>query len=206
MKLILLIATFVTLTSCAQGVKQENKVLIDPNAQRLNDSAVALASTSNHDKKLEAVKLLDKATEIQPDYYLAHWNKMAYQNELGLTKDAFLTLKKLEELRPEYPDLKVIAGIFLELNKDSLKARNKFLEADKIYQAILDTLSKGADPYQTTLMNKAVNLKFLGREKEGNEILAGIQQGQTDENLRGMIEEFIRMSRRELMESFKSPK
>lgn len=203
MKQTIFILTILTFISCG---KQKSESQIDGRAIDLNNKGIELAMTFNNDSIKKAIQLFDQATKIESEYYLAYWNKLIYQNQLGQKDEAFETLKKLEELRPNNPDLKVTAGVFIELNGDSILARQKFLEADQIYKNIIDTLTRKTDPYQTTLTNKAVNLKFLGQEDEANKILKTVKTEISNENLKEMIENFISMTRTELLENFKAGK
>lgn len=206
MKQVIYILAILTFISCGQTENKKEKNQVDERAKELNNKGMELTMTFNNDSILKAIELFDQATEIQPDFYLAHWNKFVFQNQLGQTSEAFETLKKLEAIRPNNPDLKVTAGVLIELNGDSLSARQKFLHADKIYTTILDTLTSETDPQKMTLMNKAVNLKFLGREDEGNKILEDIKAETKNENLKEMFETFIRMTRKELIDNFKTTK
>ncbi len=206
MKQIFYILTIMVFISCGHPDKKVEKFQIDKKAKELNNQGVELAMTFNNDSILEAIRLFDQATNIQPDYYLAYWNKFVYQNQLGLTSNAFETLKILEKLKPRNPDLKVTAGIFIELSGDSVKAREKFIQADQIYTTMLDTLSTEADPFQTIMTNKAVNLKLLGRENEGNKILKDISSKISDENFKELIDNFTKMTRKELIENIKQRK
>ncbi len=206
MKQVINILTVLTFISCGQTKNKKEKNQVDERAKELNNKGIELAMTFNNDSILKAIELFDLAIELQPDYYLAHWNKFVYQNQLGQKSEAFETLKKLETIRPNNPDLKATAGVFIELSGDSLTARQKFLHADQIYTIILDTLTNKTDPHKMTLMNKAVNLKFLGREDEGNKILEDIKAETDDENLKEMFESFIRMTRKELIDNFKTTK
>ena len=153
MKQVIYILTILTSISCGQTENKKEKNQVDERAKELNNRAIELTMTFNNDSILKAIELFDQATELQPDYYLAHWNKFVFQNQLGQTSEAFETLKKLETIRPNNPDLKVTAGVLIELNGDSLSARRKFLQADKIYTTILDTLTSETDPQKMTLMN-----------------------------------------------------
>lgn len=206
MKQVIYILTILTFISCGQTENKKEKNLVDERAKELNNRGIELTMTYNNDSILKAIDYFNQATELQPDFYLAHWNKFVYQNQLGQITEAFETLKKLETIRPNNPDLKATAGVFIELSGDSLTARQKFLKADQIYMSILDTLTNETDPQKMTLMNKAVNLKFLGREDEGNKILEDIKAETKDENLKEMFETFIRMTRKELIDNFKTTK
>ena len=203
MKLVFYLLALLTFISCGQTEKRKEKYKVDLKAQELNNRGVKLALTLNEDSILKAISMLDQATKIQPDYYLAHWNKFIYQNQLGLTKDALTTLKDLEKLTPENPDWKVELGIFMEVNGDSLKAREKYVEADRLYKSILDTLTSKTEPYQMILTNRAVNLKLLGYENEGDKILKEISSKQADTTLKELFECFVTLTRKELIENFK---
>lgn len=198
--------TVLTFISCGQTGNNEEKNQVDERAKELNNRGIELTMNFNNDSILKAIELFDQATALQPDFYLAYWNKFVYQNQLGQKSEAFETLKKLETISPNNPDLKATAGVFIELSGDSLAARQKFLQADQIYTSILDTLTNKTDPQKMTLMNKAVNLKFLGLEDEGNKILENIKAETNDENLKEMFETFIRMTRKELIDNFKTTK
>ena len=66
-------------SSCAQQDKSGH--IVDPAAKKLNDSAVSIAMHSYEYSK--AVDILDKATQIDSDYFGAYKNKMGFQ---GLVK------------------------------------------------------------------------------------------------------------------------
>jgi tetratricopeptide (TPR) repeat protein len=206
MRQVFYILTILTFISCGETKKKEEANQIDKRAIELNDKGIELAMTFDNDSIKKAIELFDQATKIEPDYYLAYWNKLVFQNHLGQKTEAFKTINKLENIRPNNPDLKVTKGVLIELNGDSLSARQKFLQADKIYTSILDTLTNKTDPQKMTLMNKAVNLKFLGREDEGNKILEDIKTETKEENLKEMFETLIRMTRKELIDNFKPTK
>lgn len=133
MKQIVYLLTILTFIACGHTEKQKEESQIDAKAIELNDKGIELVMTFDKDSIAKAIELFDQATKIDSNYYLAYWNKCVYQNKLGRRNDALKTLQKLEELKPTNPDLKVTAGIILELNGDSLSARQKFLEADKFY-------------------------------------------------------------------------
>lgn len=206
MRQVFYILTILTFISCGETKKKGEANQIDKRAIELNDKGIELAMTFDNDSIKKAIELFDQATKIEPDYYLAYWNKLVFQNHLGQKTEAFETINKLENIRPNNPDLKVTTGVLIELNGDSLSARQKFLQADKIYTSILDTLTNKTDPQKMTLMNKAVNLKFLGREDEGNKILEDIKTETKEENLKEMFETLIRMTRKELIDNFKPTK
>lgn len=202
MKLIFFIWSLFIFLACSTNEKNiydsENK----KKAIELNNKGIELASNLNADSIEKAIELFNQATQLDPDYYLAYWNKYVYQNQLGKKKDALETLTKLEDLKPNNADLKVTAGIFLELNGDSLSARQKFLVAEELYFKTLDTVELNSNTYYSILTNKAVNLKYLGQNDEANKLLIKVKNETNEESLKEMTTYFISLSRKELLKSF----
>jgi len=141
-------------------------------ATLLNDSAVTMSFWGDTAKVMEAIKLLNEATDIQPDYYSAYWNKLMFQRQLGLMDDAFATLKVMEQIRSKNPDLKTMLGTFYEQYKqDTIQAMVKYREADLLYKSILDTITPNSLSYQSIITSYALNLKMLGKNFEADSIL-----------------------------------
>lgn len=157
------------LLGCNSKTKRDN---CNKQVRQLNDSAVAIGSLGDTTKIMVAIELLNKVIAMKPDYYLAYWNKLTFQYRLGLMDDAFATLKSMEQINPENPDLKTMIGAFLEQNKkDSIQAMTKYKEADLLYKNILDTISPNCLSYQFTMINYILNLKLLGENFDADSIL-----------------------------------
>lgn len=155
MKIKLHIYSFITscllLLSCNSKSEKDN---FNKQVRQLNDSAVAIGSLGDTAKIMVAIELLNKVIAMKPDYYSAYWNKLAFQYRLGLLDDAFATLKSMEQINPESPELKTMIGAFLEQNKKaSIQAMTKYKEADLLYKNILDTISPNCLSYQSTMIN-----------------------------------------------------
>ncbi|MDR1679191.1 MAG: hypothetical protein LBR81_05365 [Prevotellaceae bacterium] len=179
------------------GTNTQNK------AQQLNDSAVSMSLLGDTAKVTAAIELLNKATAMQSDYYVAYWNKLIFQRQLGLMDDAFSTLKIMEQLNPENPDLKTMLGsVYEKYKKDTIQAVNKYKEADLLYKSILDTLSSESISYQNMLINYAINTKLLGQENNAKTILTSIIQDSNNEDFNELIDaSLVRKTRIELLES-----
>jgi tetratricopeptide (TPR) repeat protein len=204
MKQIICILTILIFFSCGRIENKRSDNKVDIKAKELNDKGVELAMSFQNDSIKRAIELFNQAIDLQPDFYLAYWNKFVFQNQLGQKSEAFETLKKLETLKPNNPELLVTTGIFIELRGDSSTARQKFLKADQIYTSIIDTLSQKTVTYQMTLTSKAVNMKFLGQEDEANKIFENVISQNSNSNLKEMSEKLKTMTRKELMENFNS--
>lgn len=172
---------FFLLFSACNSKAQEHHY--NERAKQLNDSAVAMSLLGDTAKVITAIELLNEATDIQPDYYLAYCNKLIFQRQLGLIDDAFSTLKAMEQLNPKNPDLKTMFGILYEQYKqDTIQAKVKYSEADLLYKSILDTINSNSLSYQSIITNYAFNLKLLGKNFEADSILYSFIQNYYDEN------------------------
>lgn len=110
------------------------------------------------------------------------------------------TLSVLEKENPANPNLKMISGVFYELEvKDTLKARNKFIEARTIYISILDTISNENVNKKDFLMNKAISDIFLRDEIVGRKIIQELYENEIREDLKEMFYYYLNRSREELL-------
>ncbi len=162
------IISFLLFFGCSSKAREHN---YHKNARQLNDSAVKIASFGDTIKIMHAIELLNEAIDIKPDYYLAYWNKLIFQRQLGLMDDAFATLKAIEEISPKNPYIKTMLGVFYEQNKkDTTEAMVKYKEADLLYKSIFDSNTDSLS-YPSMLTNYTLNLKMLGRDFEADSIL-----------------------------------
>jgi len=178
---------------------QIKQASIRKEAIELNNIALALAQKDEKDSVLKAIELFDSAIKIQPDYFYAHWNKMAYQNQLGLYSDGYMTLQELEKIAPQNAFFKTMDGAYLDRNGDSLGAVDKYNEAEKLFVGYLDTLTY--DPQSTNETNRAINLKLLGKDEKANEILKKIEKELTEPSLKEHVQTLILSTRRDLLYS-----
>lgn len=181
----------------------ENKAEAERQAKLLTDSAMSIVSVSSKSEDLQkALELLNAAASKMPTYYQAHWNKLIIQNQLGLRDEAYQTLQTLEELRPKNPDLKATDGIFLLIKGDSVHAQQKFEAADALFNEVLDTLHNINDPYQTIRINKAINMRFMGKEQEAQALLDSIAKQQDNPTILGFINQMKGLSKADMVRQF----
>ena len=96
MKRLLLILAILIFYSCNND-KKNDKIQVNEEAMNFNNKGIQLASTLDNDSILKAIELFDKAIELQPDFFSAHWNKFIFLNQLGKTDAAFKTIKAIEK-------------------------------------------------------------------------------------------------------------
>ena len=202
MKIAFYIISILLLNSC--GIKQEtNQGEINNEAKELNDQAIGLIRWNNQDSLQLAKDYLNEAIKIQPNYFLAYRNKSLVLNQMGLTKELIENLQTLARLQPKNPDNFSSLGLMMELNGDGLHAMEKYQIADSLYVSILDTLTVETDPQYSMATNRALNLKYLHKETEANELLLKLKTDLQEPFMKEMIDDFIKMSRNELLERLK---
>jgi tetratricopeptide (TPR) repeat protein len=182
--------------------RSNNKNEFNPIAIKLNDSAVALLMSFDTVKIITGIKLLDSAIMLQPDYDIAYWNKISLQTHIGLKDDALKTSFQYERIRPQSTYIKMTIGVILDSKGDSIEAKKKYLEAEKIYSQILDTINTKSKDYNMLMMDMAINLKLLKNDSKANEILKSIKLDSKSMRLQPIIDSFIKMDRKEIINNF----
>src|SRR4051812_13855444 len=82
---------------------EKPKRKINPQARALNDTACMISRSGKAEDVLRAITLLDSATAIDPDYFTAYWNKMAFLNETKQYSRSLRAVKELNRLHPNDP-------------------------------------------------------------------------------------------------------
>ena len=195
MRILIVFSVFV-FSSCGRY-----KHTINPEARKLNDSAVYIATRTTDYSK--AITLLDQATQIDSTYFTAYNNKFSF---LGLLKpidiDKILkTLKKINQLRPEYPDFYLYIGIIYAKQGDSIISQKYLTDAIVHYDKFLDTMHKSNTAYVLLLLNKAFCLILKGQEKKGDDILKQAYAQEIDTFFKKEIASILVKSRKEILDS-----
>ncbi len=199
----LLILIFLTGVFACNRASNTRKI-INQEAKKLNDSAARVVIKLRDYKK--AVFLLDQATVIDSSYVNAYQNKLVYLSTIRPydTTKIFKTLKTLVRLRPEDPWYLMQLGIsHIFFNNDSITAKKYFNEAAISFDKVLDTMHKTNSSYEFLAMNKAFNLIYIGKEKDGKEILQQIYNQESDTTMKQEMWGFINKSRRQILEDLK---
>jgi tetratricopeptide (TPR) repeat protein len=177
------------------------KNTVDPAAVELNNKAMTLvAFIDNADSSNKAIILLNKATTIDSNYFLGHYNKLLFFNQLKQFDKAVLTVNKLIQLRPSAQDLYLTGGILYERIGDTVSSKQYFTKSLTICTAVLDTMSVTNRDYDMLLTNKAANLIMLGYQQQANEILKKLYDKQTDEELKMNTLLMMNKSKKQLLE------
>lgn len=186
-------------SACSQQ-PEKKKYSIDPRARQFNDSAISITMYSQDYKS--AIQLLDEAIKIDSNYYIAFVNKLSFQVELNQFDKALETAKELHRIKPAAPDNFSLIGMLYEKIGDTLLSKQYFKDAGAQFNKILDTMNVKNKYYEILLMNKAVNLIFMGDQQKGNDMLKQLYNKTNDEAYREMLASLINKSRQEILDNF----
>ena len=189
----------ITLSACGQR-PETHKHLIDPKAGKLNDSALSIMEHSQDYNK--AIALLNQAIDIDSNFYLAYWNKTNFQLELNQFDSALATAKNLDRIKPESPEYFFFTGIIYYKMGDTIFSQKYFQELENCYEKILDTMNTSNKQYRNMLMTKALNLKIIGQQQKGNEILKTLRDSEKSDFQKEMIDSMMNESKERILDDF----
>ena len=187
------------LLACGENNEATN---IHNEAIQYCDSAMALSMTEGVVGYERAIKMLDKATEIDTNYYLAYWNKLPLLTELKQYDKALIAAKHLVRGNPTNPDIYVTTGTLYERLGDTISAKKYYYNGLELYDKYLDTMNSQNNSYNMLLMNKGITLVMMGKDREGNEILKKMYDKQTDKDFKEMLFGFMNKSKEEIMDKY----
>ena len=166
------------------------------------DSAMVLSSAEGVTGYQNAIILLDKATSIDSNYYLAYWNKLRLLSELKHYDKALIAAKNLIRANPTNPDIYVTIGTLYERLEDTVSAGKYYNNGLELYNKYLDTMTSQTPNYDMLLMNKGITLVMLGKDKEGNNLLKKIYDKQTDKDFKELLRGFMYKNKVEIMDKY----
>src|ERR1041385_6989411 len=101
----LLIPATIFFAACSNSNEEKHKPQFSSEAVKWNDSALSKYFYDNDSLTLvKKIALLDKATSIDSNFYVAYMNKLAFQNEAKQYKQALNTVMRIIRLSPQTPD------------------------------------------------------------------------------------------------------
>ena len=154
----------------------------------------------------KAIALLDQATRIDSNFYMAFWNKTNFQLELNQFDSALSTAKNLNRIKPESPNYFFVAGIIYDKMLDTISSQKYFQESENRYEKILDTMNTSSKQYRGMLMTKAANLKIIGQQQKGNDILKQLRDSEKDGFQKEMLDSMINKSKQQILDDFSQRK
>jgi tetratricopeptide (TPR) repeat protein len=187
--------------SCGQTKKEKTK----SEAIKLCTEASKLTKFSaERDSCIKALILLDRATQIDSNYYLGYMNKLIFLSSLKLLDKSVLAVTNLIRLEPNAHDIYILRGIFYEKMKDTISSRSDFTKSINICNKVLDTMKTNNKDYEFIMINKAVNLILLDRNNESDIFLKNFSNYQKESELKNITLSMIGLNKFELIDKYYS--
>lgn len=186
------------LYACEQQITTAKKHIADPRAKKLVDSAEILIVEQQQYEK--AIPLLNQAIQIDSNYAQPYSYKLSCQWQLKLWDSCLKTIYSLIRINPNNADRYGQIGLLYYYKGDSILSKKFYTEALSRYNEILDTMSIKNNQYKFLLVNKAIYLVFLDRQKEANEIFQNASDKFTDQYFKTFFASFINKSKKEILE------
>jgi hypothetical protein len=174
---------------------------INPIARRLGDSAIRMTYTMNESGYRKAISLLDEATALDSNFFMAYWNKFVFQLQLKQYAQALITTHSLIRIRPSAQDIYLTRGLINERMGDTIAARGDFQKGLSILDGVLDTMGVGNRDYDVLFLNKAIDLIMLGEQVKGNELIKQLADHLEDQEFKRFTLSFLNKTKREVIET-----
>jgi tetratricopeptide (TPR) repeat protein len=167
-----------------------------------NDSAVNYCRHSQEPDSVKAYKaalLEDKATQIDPDYYSAYFNKLTYLNMSGQFVKGLEAAKQLTRLHPKNIDHILQLGEMYDLNGDSVQAISKYQEALNDYDIFLKAPTVTGTTLEMTKVSRAISMILSGDEEAGKFVLEELYNEHSTDNIGKMIAPYRNLGRKDIL-------
>lgn len=159
-RIVFILTCFIAVSGSAQTQNVYN-----PEAIKFNDKAVEFINNGNLDS---ALLFLEKATEIDSNYYLAYCNKSNIFIKKGEYKKAILELENAIEAKPDFAETVFYLGMLYDFTQSSEKANELYRKSIKLFD---ERLKKHNLDQVGNRSNRAVAMILLGNVSEGNDEL-----------------------------------
>lgn len=173
-------------------IQQEKKDAYNSQAVEMNTLAVEFMQKFKNDS---ALILSDQAIELDKTYYLPHVNKVKIYLSRNDFSKALSECKTSIDLKPDYAEGWVMAGILYDLKGDTKHALESYQKSIELYDMkIADRNEK--HNIQSTRLNKAVSLVLIGQEKEGKQELNRLKSEYPEMKI---TDEFLKLSKKDYL-------
>ena len=164
----------------------------DKDAIALNNQAMTEVFPRNADS---ALILLDKATELDPDYYLAYSNMATIYIQKRDFPSATECIEKSVSSNPELAEGVSLLGMLYDHAGKSAKAKEQYQKAVELYDK---RLAKSDKHLQANEMNRAWTLVMLGETEKGRALLKDLLNENPDDMT---LQMFVNLGKEEYLES-----
>jgi tetratricopeptide (TPR) repeat protein len=192
-----IVLVVISLYACGQQTTAKRHIP-DPRAKKLLDSASELIEEQQQYEK--AIPLLNQAIQIDSNYAAPYVYKASYHWEHEQWDSCIKIVYSLIRINPNNADRYGQLGLLYYYKGDSILSKKFYNEALSRYDKILDTMWTINNQYKFLLVNKAIYLVFLNRQKEANKIFQNASDRFTDQYAKTFFASFINKSKEEVLE------
>jgi tetratricopeptide (TPR) repeat protein len=181
--------------SCSQ---KKSKLEFNSESQELNKKALQLIKEAKYDS---ALILLDRAIEIDKEFYPAYQNKIFIYNNRQDYKNALAVADQQVVINPQVAGAWVIYGMLNDVTGDSSKAIKCYKKGMSLFD---DQSSKSAESMKNYKVNRAFILILLGKDQDAKIALQEFKLEYPNDLLvtQKIIDGFESMTRNDFLKNF----
>jgi tetratricopeptide (TPR) repeat protein len=158
-------------------MRKQAKYPTPPLSLKWNAEAMELVRfMDSKDSSNKALHLLDRATDIDSNYYEAYFNKIMFACSLGEHEIALSAVRNAMRLKPEAHDLFLISGVLQRKIGDTVGSRNSFMKSLSICRSALDTMRASNADYLMMQGNRVLLYTMLNRRDSANYFLKEVEE------------------------------
>lgn len=150
------------------GACNSQTIEFDKKAVLLNEGAVNIMST-NRDS---ALTLLNKATDIDSNYYIAFGNKVSIYASTGDYKQAIVNSQQVLRIKPDLAEAVVFLGILYDKSGQIKEAKEQYNLAIRLFDKRLLVSDKNQ---KANKINRVLGLLLVGEQTKGMEEIKKLQ-------------------------------
>jgi len=172
-------------------------------APELNDQALYTFQHYNsiQDSVRQSLSLLDEAIAKNPGFITARMNKISILSIMGLSNEMYYELEKARKVLTSDPELACIQGYLLDRTGREKEAMEKYQEADKMYQALIDANEK----VMANRVGKTFNIFFLKGKSAGLSAYKRLARRYEDKYIVLMRNMFYNFDKESFLKNFTIP-
>ena len=176
-----IILTLLTLLTVSCNSQTHND--FDKKAIALNNKAIEIM----HSDPDSALRLLDKATNIDKNYYVAYNNKMSIYCSRGEYENAIKAAEQGLKVKPDLAESVTMLGMLYDYTGQPDKAKEHYQKAIDLYDNRIAT----SDKYkQANRLNRAHALLLVGKATEGQKEVRELLKENPDDFTIQMLVDF----------------
>jgi tetratricopeptide (TPR) repeat protein len=188
-RIVILNIIWIFLFSCSGQIKRQG---YNPKAIELQNRATKLRMSQDYDS---ALVLLNKATELDQDFYKAYGSKTRIYCILKKYEKALIESEILIKVKPDLAEGWVFAGMLSDKLGDTIKAKYYYEKSIEIYDDMIMNPDEKKDE-EINRIFKAFSMILLGHEEDGKNELRKLRIDNPDSL---SIDEYLMVSKQDII-------